>query len=134
MDIPEKVIQRRILTFLKEIGIYAWHNKTTGIFDPKKKIFRRPVTSFEQKGIADILGILPDGRFLAIEVKSKTGRLSPDQREFIRQIQANNGIAFISRSVTQTFDQLKSFLANPQKYDSVIASWIRLEAEFDKNQ
>jgi hypothetical protein len=134
MDVPEKIIQRRILTFLKEIGIYAWHNKTTGVFDKKKGIFRRPVTSFEIKGVADILGILPDGRLLAIEVKSKAGTLSEYQRQFIRQIQANNGIAFISRSVTQTFEQLKPFLTHTQKYEAIIGSWMRLEASLDTDQ
>lgn len=130
----EKVIQRNILTFLREIGIFAWQNKSIGVFDRKRNQFLMPKTTFAIRGTSDILGILPDGRFLAIEVKNKQGKLSQAQLEFIRVIQANHGVAFVSRSVTQTFEQLKPFLTDAQKYEAVIGSWMRMEAKLDKLQ
>ena len=36
-----------------------------------------------RKGVFDLSMILPDGRFAAIEVKAKGGRLSPEQSEFL---------------------------------------------------
>jgi hypothetical protein len=50
------------------------------------------------KGSADILGCLPGGRFLAIEVKAPDGRLSPEQREFLADIRGLGGIAIVARS------------------------------------
>lgn len=50
-------------------------------------------------GSADLIGIGPGGRFLAIEVKTKHGRVAPDQARFIDLVRARGGIAGICRSV-----------------------------------
>lgn len=94
---PEKAIENAILSFLWAEKIYCWKNETQGTFDPIRKTFRKHPN--KKKGVSDILGILPDGRFLAIEVKSKVGRLSPDQKAFIEDIVARDGIAFVARSI-----------------------------------
>jgi hypothetical protein len=51
------------------------------------------------KGGSDIIGIAPDGRFLAVEVKTTTGRLRPEQQRFIDAVNAKGGIAGVARSV-----------------------------------
>lgn len=94
----ERDIQKAILDYLHSVPIYCWTNKTQGTYDPHKKIFRRNTT---KKGISDILGVLPDGRFLAIEVKSKSGRLSPEQAEFIDRVNDLGGLAFVARSLEE---------------------------------
>jgi hypothetical protein len=53
---------------------------------------------FGKKGSSDILGILPGGRFLAIEVKAKGGRVSPEQRNFLEQVRGLGGVAIIAYS------------------------------------
>jgi hypothetical protein len=53
---------------------------------------------FGKKGSADILGCLPGGRFLAVECKAEHGRLSPEQREFLSDIQALGGLAVVAKS------------------------------------
>ena len=75
----ERDIQRAILQYLKLRKIFAWRNQTTGIYDQKRKTFRANQT---MKGVPDILGILPGGRFLGIEVKRPGGKLSPEQEQF----------------------------------------------------
>lgn len=75
-----------------------WRNNSVGVFDPRKRIFRKPSLKYSIKGVSDILGIWK-GRPLAIEVKSKTGRPSPDQIEFINKFKDKGGIAFIARSI-----------------------------------
>lgn len=55
-------------------------------------------------GSADIIGICPDGRFLAVEVKTKTGRPTKEQLNFIEQVKKQNGIAGIARSVQDALD------------------------------
>ena len=58
-------------------------------------------------GSSDIIGIhKPTGRFLAVEVKTKTGRASKEQNNFIEQVRAANGIAGLARSVQEALDLL----------------------------
>jgi hypothetical protein len=59
-------------------------------------------------GVSDILGLLPNGRFLAIEVKSATGRASEYQKKFIENVIKNNGVAFIAKSIDEVEEQLKT--------------------------
>jgi hypothetical protein len=44
----------------------------------------------------------PIAQFLSIEVKTPTGRVRPDQRNWLDQINAAGGLAIIARSVTDT--------------------------------
>jgi hypothetical protein len=51
------------------------------------------------RGMSDIMGILKNGRTLAIEVKSRTGRMRPGQEEFLQTIRQAGGVAGVCRSV-----------------------------------
>jgi hypothetical protein len=51
------------------------------------------------RGMSDIMGVLRDGRTLAIEVKSRTGRMRPGQEEFLQTIRQAGGVAGVCRSV-----------------------------------
>lgn len=59
----------------------------------------RYVRANTAKGMSDIMGILRDGRTLAIEVKSRTGRMRPGQEEFLQAIRQAGGVAGVCRSV-----------------------------------
>ena len=50
-------------------------------------------------GCSDILGQMRDGRLLAIECKSATGKLSDPQRNFIETVRAHGGVAGMARSI-----------------------------------
>lgn len=106
----EKLIENHILRWLNISGIYAWKNQSVGIFDPVKKIYRRSNNPFHIKGVSDILGILPDGKFLAIEVKSKTGKASPEQIMFIEKINKNGGKAFVAKTLEDVQEALKNVI------------------------
>lgn len=93
--IKESQIQKAILQYLQIKGVFCFVNKTTGTFDPVRKSFRANTT---HKGVSDILGIY-QGRFLAVEVKSKTGRPTPEQTKFIEDVNNEGGIAFIARGI-----------------------------------
>jgi len=58
-------------------------------------------------GGSDILGIAPDGRFLAVEVKTPKGRASKPQVAFIDGVIAAGGIAGIARSINDALDLIK---------------------------
>jgi len=96
---PEGAVRNLVCSYLTRLGVFFWVNDSVGIFDPKTKRYRKNHSPYRIKGVSDILGILPNGRLLAIELKSATGRLTPEQKLFIEKIKLNGGIAFMARSI-----------------------------------
>lgn len=125
---PESRIKNEIMSFLKIIGVYCWVNDSVGIFDPVKKIYRQNNSPHKLKGVSDILGII-QGRFLAIEVKSEAGRLTPEQRVFLAHINTEGGIAFCSRSVEQTADNLLKFFPQNDKLKQFSKEYVTSKGE-----
>jgi hypothetical protein len=104
---PHTELVNATCDFLLDQGYFVWQNKSTGTFDPYRKYFLKVGYSHGRiKGVPDILGVLPDGRLLAIEIKTGTGKLSPEQREFIRKAEIRGAIAFMARSLE---DVVKTF-------------------------
>ncbi len=100
--IPESAVLQACLQALQLYGIYAWRNNTGAVKNGNRLI------RFGQPGSSDILGICPDGRFLAVECKnSKGGIVSDAQKDFQNQITANGGIAIIVSSADELLFQLK---------------------------
>lgn len=98
---PERQVQNAICQYLSlKKNIIFWVNKTQGTFDPIRKTFRSNKDPYFRKGISDICGVFTKtGRAFFIEVKSKKGRLSPEQRDFIEDMSNSNAIAFVARSI-----------------------------------
>lgn len=105
----EKQIQNSILEFLLYKKIFCWRNNSVGLFDPTTGGYRKP-GHYTILGVSDILGILDDGRFLAIEVKAKAGVVSENQKVFMKNILDKGGIAFVARSLENVQEQLKLYL------------------------
>lgn len=100
----EKDIQNSILDYLhfwmaanNHKGFF-WTNNNVGIYDPASGVYRKNKSPHSIKGVSDILGLL-NGRFIAIEVKSRLGKLTPEQRIFIDKINVSGGLAFVARSI-----------------------------------
>jgi hypothetical protein len=60
-------------------------------------------------GSADLIGWI-QGRFLSIEVKSATGRVRPDQQNWMNVVNSHGGIAFVARSVAEAVELLEQHL------------------------
>ena len=103
---PEGRIQKSILEYLNLIGAFVWRNNTTGIYDVRKKCFRRNNGNNSAVGSSDILGIYK-GTFLALEVKTKYGKTTPYQQLFIDKINQRGGIAGVCKSVDDVIELLK---------------------------
>lgn len=87
----EQAVQKDILSYLKIRGIVAWKNH----------IDRRRY-QVGMVGAPDIVGYLPGGRFLAIEVKRpKGGSVSAAQDEWIERAMIAGCCAFVARSVDE---------------------------------
>jgi hypothetical protein len=91
---PEGVVVQAVLTWLKSFHIVAWRSNTVGIYDPVQQRYRK---NNSINGIADIIGILPGGRFLAIECKSEKGKLSEDQKNFGQMVRDAGGVYLVVR-------------------------------------
>jgi hypothetical protein len=89
--LKEKDITHQIRSVLKTFGIFHW------------KVWQGMGSA---PGVPDIVGILKDGRFLGIEVKTQNGRLSPHQERFIQNINDAGGLAFVARSVDDVIEKL----------------------------
>jgi len=91
MGLKETDITKQIRNVLKTFGVFHW------------KVLQGMGST---PGVPDIVGILPDGKFLAIEVKTAKGRLSPHQERFIQNINDAGGLAFVARSPEDVIDKL----------------------------
>ncbi len=84
----------------------------------------RPVSFGLCKGSADLIGwttrtITPDmvgqqvAVFTSIEVKTSTGRLTPEQRQWLAAVEDAGGIAGVARSVADAEGLLRNVTATP---------------------
>ena len=79
------------LEILRSHNIFCWR-QNTGAFKTQNGGFFRS----SRAGVADIIGCLPDGRFLAIECKrQKGGKVSKAQNDFLLEVADNNGVALV---------------------------------------
>jgi hypothetical protein len=90
----EKHVLNEVLIALSAAGCIVWRNNTGVLKDSTG----RPVKFGLCPGSSDVIGIAPNGSFLAVEVKSKTGRVSPKQQTFIDAVNRSGGIAGVARS------------------------------------
>ena len=104
----EKEIEKCILLDLNKSGLgFFWKNASVGTYDAKKGSFRRP-GAFQIRGVSDIIGVTRDGKAVFLEVKTKTGRLSKYQANFIEKMQYWGAIAGVVRSSADAFELIKN--------------------------
>ena len=92
------------LQYLNLRGIFAWRNNSTGIWDEKQGRYRR---SKGMLGTADILGVFPGGRALAVECKSARGKTTLDQEVFLGLFRQAGGLAMVVRSIGELMEALE---------------------------
>lgn len=101
----EHEIQTAILDYLHSKAIFCWRNNSGAVFSEYKG--RKRMIKYGLKGSADILGILKNGRFLAIEVKNEKGKLSEEQGHFLAMIKHNGGIGFVAKNLDNVLKKIK---------------------------
>lgn len=97
--IAEHDIQSQILEYLQLRHVLVFRNNTG----------RRGYVRFGlDVGSSDIIGVLPGGRFLAIEVKKpKGGVVSEFQTRFLESVNAHGGLGFVARSLADVEERIK---------------------------
>jgi len=104
----EKEIENEILQYLDlRNGCTFWKINTVGVFDPVRKVYRKPKSKWNTKGVPDIIGFF-NGEFFAFEVKTyKTkNRTSDSQKAFIAAANTFKEQAFVVWDVEQVKDIL----------------------------
>jgi hypothetical protein len=102
-DTKESKVKTDCLEYLRLIGAFVWNNPT-GAYQARPGEW----IHFGKTGSADIIGLLPGGRFLAVECKADNGRVSDTQRKFLDTVTRLGGIAIIARSYTDVADTLSN--------------------------
>lgn len=88
-------ITSSVLGYLKMHGFSAWAQPNRGEYDPKTQRWRPHPNA--RRGVPDILGFRrTDGKFLGVEVKAGTDRPRPEQTQFLTELKAAGGLAFIA--------------------------------------
>lgn len=91
------------LIAISKNGGTAWRNNT-GVLTDKNG---RPVKFGLCVGSSDIVGICPDGVFLAVECKTATGKVSEKQAHFLDSVKAKGGRAGVARCADDAIDIMK---------------------------
>lgn len=106
-DTPEARATRAIL--LATTPYVDWHRNNVGCYDanpecPHCHRRARPgparviVYGVGGKGGSDYLGIVrATGQLIAAEIKSATGRPSPEQLQFLERVRLNHGLGVLAR-------------------------------------
>lgn len=89
----------------EKFGAYVWRNNTGGTYDATGRFIRYGLCV----GSSDLLGILPDGRFLAIEVKMPNKKPTKEQVKFLNWIKEKGGVAFVASSPEDVRKNLNVF-------------------------
>ena len=76
------------------------------MWDNVKKTYRKPNNRFHINGVADILGCLPGGKLIVLEVKTRKGRATQNQKDFLQRVSMLGGKAAIVKSI----DDVKAVL------------------------
>lgn len=92
----EKDVLREILLYLRARGVFHFRVNSTGTWHPGRKIFLKPPNL--TPGVADII-VLKAGRMICLEAKSPTGKQSPDQIIFERNVKTSGGEYYVVRCV-----------------------------------
>ena len=83
------------LAYLEGYGVFAWKSNTGAA-----KIGNRFVR-FGVKGVADIIGCMERGRFLAVECKIRSDKPSDEQKQFATAVVLRGGYSLVVYSVDE---------------------------------
>lgn len=97
----EQQLVRQVLDYLALKRVFAWRQNQGAARYPKRGGGEYFVRATSLQGISDVIGVLPDGRFLAVECKTDGGRLRPTQEAFLDLVRTHGGVALVVRSLAE---------------------------------
>lgn len=91
----EAEIQRTICDYLALKRHFFWRQNSSGSFQNGKFVKLPP---YSMSGLPDII-VIRDGWFIGLEVKTKKGRQSKNQKEFQEKLEEAGGEYYVVRSI-----------------------------------
>ena len=117
----EEFIEYDILEYLSKKIPLVYHNDIKGYFDQNRWFYRKNKNWYIRQGISDITGILPDGIYLAIEVKKPSEMAFFDRP--IEELTQRYAEAFARNVWTSTIKKYEHAILQRQFLDDVISAW-----------
>lgn len=110
----ENATTKAVETYLTAIGAFVWRTNTRVVDMPGKGGKTFPMR-FGYPGCADVIGVLPGGRFIGVEVKRPLGpkgghggsKQSDDQVKFQADVERCGGLYILARSIDDVADVVK---------------------------
>lgn len=98
----EANLQKEIMLAVSKSGAIVWRQNTGALPDKNGRLVQFGLC----KGSSDLIGICPDGRFLALEIKGLRGKPTDAQLRFIEAVKRKGGRAGVCWSVKDALDVL----------------------------
>lgn len=98
----ETNVSNSICEYLEAKRYFFWRQNTVGVYDAKSKSFRKK-PKYSMNGVSDII-LVYKGSVHFIEVKTKVGKQSKEQKAFEEKVLDNGGFY---RLVTGIDDMIK---------------------------
>lgn len=88
-------LTKLVIDLLTLHNCHVWRQNTIPVYDNFRKAYRANNT---KKGVADVIGITPEGRFIGIEIKVGKDKQSADQMKFQAEVEKRKGIYTIIKT------------------------------------
>lgn len=97
-------LTKAVIDYLRLKGVRCWRSNSVGIFDPTKKVFRKP--SGSSTGIADVTGLRkPMGQHIEVEIKRVGEKQRQSQIDHQKSIEEMGGLYFLTTSIGNFIEQ-----------------------------
>lgn len=100
MASEENPVVKAALKILPLYGVEVWRNQSTRV--PGRKFNGR-------KGVSDVVGFTRSARFVAVELKKIDGKLSEEQKDFLKLVKDAHGVAIAANSVDDLMRQIEDY-------------------------
>ena len=101
------VLTDQCIRHVKSLSGCMWRLQSQGQFDIKQNRWR---PSGQKRGLPDCIGLLPNGRFIAVEVKIGRDKMSEYQELRRSEIINSNGHYLIARNLDDFKNELKQII------------------------
>ncbi|CNC33650.1 TPA: VRR-NUC domain-containing protein [Streptococcus agalactiae] len=91
----ESLIQNKIRVALSQAGYMVFRANVGKVKTADGRFFDTGLP----KGFCDLFGFKPNGQIFFIEVKNETGRIRPEQKNFMEVMASKGALAGVARSV-----------------------------------
>ena len=110
----ESLVVKSCIEWLHLNGCFIWRNNT-GAYKPEGSAgFIR----YGLAGSADIIGVNPHGKFIAVECKSEKGKLLESQVGFGIKVRSRGGVYVVARS-TDDLESHRDVLLGARNKDAI---------------